>query len=43
MDRNVFDAMVAFGKEKVEGVLGGRHVSVHAVHDDSGGIVGVGG
>jgi hypothetical protein len=41
MYRHVLDAMVSLCKEKVEGVLGGWQVAIHAIDDNTGGIVGM--
>ena len=42
MKRDIFEAMVSLGKEKVESVLGSRQMAVHAVHHNAGSVVGMG-
>ncbi len=41
--KNVFDAVQRFGIEEVGGVLGGGQMTIHAIGDESVGVVGMGG
>jgi hypothetical protein len=41
--KNVFDAVQRLGKEEVGGVLGGGQMTIHAIGDESVGVVGMGG
>ena len=42
VDGNILDAVIGFGEEKIEGVLGRWQVAVHAVHHHTRGVVGMG-
>jgi hypothetical protein len=42
MDSHIFEAMIRLGKEKVESVLGGWQMAVHAIHYNAGSVVGMG-